>query len=257
MIVVDNGSSDGLSAHVRADFPEVRLLSMPKNLGFAGGNNAGIINATGDVVILLNDDTEPETDWLAPIDEAFASDPKLGVVGCQLLYPGGTKVQHLGGIIHANGLTDHTGWGDAPHGASLLPTDHYVTGAAMAIRREVISEIGLLDTGFWPIYFEEIDFCQRARRRGWKLATATGSRVIHHESQSQDGRMSARFLRTYHRNRIRFLLKNTRGGGWLQSLRAEARWIIDGARWDQFLPCAFAYAWAPFHVIDLLQRDRP
>jgi len=256
-IVVDNGSSDGLSAFVRENYPEVKLVRAPRNLGFAGGNNLGIVNAEGDVVLLLNDDTDPEPSWLAPLAEAFDADARLGVVGCQLLYPQSGKVQHLGGRVHANGLTDHDGWGEDPtDGNAVVEAADYVTGAAMAIRRDVIRSIGMLDPGFWPIYFEETDFCARARRRGWKLAVVTGSRVVHHESQSQDGRMSAKFLRTYHRNRMRFLIKNRSLGEWPRVLRAEARWIMTGARWDQFLPCVMAYAWAPFHLIDVLRIPR-
>jgi GT2 family glycosyltransferase len=259
-IVVDNGSSDGLSKFVAAHYPEVHLVRAPQNLGFAGGNNLGIVNARGDVVLLLNDDTEPEPGWLAPIVEAFLGDARLGIIGCQLLYPNTGEVQHLGGILHANGLSDHAGWGERPRGdGALLPAGDYVTGAAMAIRREVIATVGMLDAGFWPIYFEETDFCARAARVGWKLAVASGSRVVHHESQSQDGRMSARFLRTYHRNRIRFLLKNRTLGQWPRVLRAEARWIMTGARWDQFIPCVLAWSSAPFQWLEIrasLRRGR-
>jgi GT2 family glycosyltransferase len=256
-IVVDNGSNDGLSEFVRTHYPEVRLVRAPRNLGFAGGNNLGIMNAEGDVVLLLNDDTDPEPGWLGPLDRAFEADARLGIAGCQLLYPETGLVQHLGGRVHANGLTDHEGWGEARvEGSAVVPVPDYVTGAAMAIRTAVVRSIGLLDPGFWPIYFEETDFCARARRRGWGLAVVTDSRVVHHESQSQDGRMSARFLRTYHRNRLRFLIKNRRWHEWPRVLRAEARWIMTGARWDQFLPCTMAYAWAPFHAIDVLSMPR-
>src|SRR5690606_30479801 len=86
VIVVDNGSTDGTSAFVREHHPEAMLVRAPRNLGFAGGNNLGIVNASGDIVILLNDDTEPEPDWLAPLHAAFDADPRLGIAGVRLLY---------------------------------------------------------------------------------------------------------------------------------------------------------------------------
>lgn len=257
VLVVDNGSTDGLSALVAKDFPWVRLIRSPRNLGFAGGNNLGIVNATGRLVILLNDDTEPEPGWLEPLRLAFAGNARLGVAGCQLLYPGTGRIQHLGGVVHGNGLTDHLHWGDEARAATereFIPCA-YATGAAMAIRREVVREVGLLDAGFWPIYFEEVDFCARARRAGWEVGVVPASRVIHHESQTT-GRMSARFLRLYHRNRVRYLVKNRRLWEWPGTLRAELRWLMENRPWDQLVPCAMAWAWAPFQLLDVWSHGK-
>lgn len=250
VIVVDNGSRDGLSRHVRRHHPDVHLVRARHNLGFAGGNNLGIVQATGDVVILLNDDTEPEAAWLLPLVEAFRAAPRRGIAGCQLLYPGGDRIQHLGARVHPNGLTDHDAWGESARQADpadWIPSG-YVTGAAFAIRREVIASVGLLDPGYFPIYFEEVDFCERARRARWQIGVVPASRVIHHESQVF-GRFSRRFLTLYHRNRLRFLLRNRRLGDWPAVLRAEAAWMIRHRPWDQIWPCALAYAWAPFQFL--------
>jgi GT2 family glycosyltransferase len=255
VIVVDNGSGDGLSRFVRAEYPEVLLVRAPQNLGFAGGNNLGILNADGDVVVLLNDDTEPEADWLAPLDRAMAEDPRLGVAGCRLLYPETRRVQHLGGVVHANGLTDHLAWGAEEGDTAALPERDadYVTGAAMAMRRAAIAQVGMLDECFWPIYFEEIDWCERARRAGWKCRVIPSSTVIHHESQTT-GRFSARYLRMYHRNRIRFLLKNRPLRGWPRIARAEARWMAQHAPWDSLWPCALAYGWGAVNAVEIALR---
>ncbi len=258
IIVVDNGSDDGLSEFVAGHYPEVRLVRAPRNLGFAGGNNLGIINATTDIVILLNDDTDPHADWLAPLLAAFERNPRLGVGGCSLLYPGNDKIQHRGGVIHANGLTDHVAWGETWSAEEALPAEvpsEYVTGAAMAIRRGVFADVGLLDAGFWPIYFEEVDFCTRARGAGWDCAVIPASVVVHHESQTT-GRLSPRFLRTYHRNRIRYLIKNRTLFGLLRAMRHEVRWIMEHHPWEHLWPCALAYAWVPFQVADVLRQRR-
>jgi len=259
VIVVDNGSTDGLARHVRRAHRWVRLVRSSHNRGFAGGNNLGIVRARGDILVLLNDDTEPEEGWLEPLREAFYRNPRLGLAGCQLLYPGPERrIQHLGGVVHANGLTDHLGWGEHSGGEAQWPEylrPDYVTGAAMAVRREVFEEIGLLDPGFWPIYFEEVDFCARARQRGWECVTVTASRVVHHESQTT-GRLSRGFLEKYHRNRIRYLMKNRRLIDWPRTLRAEVRWLLHNRPWGALWPCAKAWGASPVQMIDFARARR-
>ncbi len=259
VIVVDNGSTDGTSAFVLDRYPEVILVRAPKNLGFAGGNNLGMLNATGDVLVLLNDDTEPESDWLAALDAAFVQDSKLGVAGVRLLYPDRKTIQHLGGVVEPNGLTQHLDYGLSIDEQTVFEPREvdYATGAALAARREAVREIGMLDEGFWPIYFEEVDWCFRAREAGWGVRVIPDSTVIHHESQTTE-KFSRRFLTMYARNRWRFLLKHQRGWDLMRSIRAEARWMARHRPWDNLWPLAQAYAWAAiqWREIESLRRNR-
>ncbi len=244
IIVVDNGSSDGTSALVARDYPEARLLRAPRNLGFAGGNNLGAAHARGQWIVLLNDDTECEPDWLDALVSASRRLPRAGILGCLLLYPDRRTIQHAGGVVHANGLTDHLDWGRAP-GEENLPREpracDYVTGAAMAIRRDVWERVGPLDPGYFPIYFEENELCWRAREAGWEVWMIPQSRVIHYESQTQKA-WSRRFLARYHRNRLRFVLRNFRGRRLLAAMKAEWRWLSRHRPYDQILPLSLAYA---------------
>lgn len=257
VIVVDNGSKDGLSAFVRENYPEVNLVESPKNLGFAGGNNLGILNSTGKILVLLNDDTEPRPDWLNSLDEEFLKNPKLGIAGCKLLYPDGKTIQHLGGTISRNGLTNHLDYGlDESQQTVLEPREvDYVTGAAFAFRRSLVRDVGLLDPRFWPIYFEETDFCVRTRRKGWQIKVIPQSVVIHHESQTTV-RFSYRFMFMYHRNRMRFLLKNNFGLDLLRVLREEARWLSGNAPWDHLRPLAHAYGDTVVSLPEILKTRR-
>jgi len=261
VIVVDNGSNDGTSRFVAENHPEAVLVRAPRNLGFAGGNNLGILNAGADVVLLLNDDTEPAPDFLAPLADEFQRRPDAGILGCRLLYPDGATIQHLGGIIEANGLTKHVDYGAAVGDQSVTEgfETAYATGAAMAIRRQVLRDVGLLDEGFWPIYFEEVDLCERARRAGWAVRIRPDSTVIHHESQTTR-KLSAGFHEKYHRNRWRFLLKNRRGLDLARAIRAEARWMVRHTPWELIWPCSLAYAWGALQWREIRQariREAP
>lgn len=210
-----------------------------------GGNNLAAAHARGEWIILLNDDTEADPGWIAALMAAAQKHPRAGVLGCLLLYPGGRKIQHAGGITHPNGLTDHADWGREADFAAIAqapprPCD-YVTGAAMAIHREVWRRAGPLDPGFFPIYFEENEFCWRAQQAGWEVWVVPQARVIHHESQTQVA-WSRTFLERYHRNRLRFVLKNWKGRKLLGALKAEARWLADNRPYDQIWPLGLAYA---------------
>lgn len=248
IIVVDNGSTDDTAEVVRVDFPGVRLLRCPRNLGFAGGNDYGAAHARGEWIVLLNDDTRADRGWIRALMAAAREHPRAGVLGCLLLYPDGRTIQHGGGVIHPNALTDHVDWGmsvDAGGETGVAdgrprPCD-YVTGAAMAIRRDVWDEVGPLDPAYFPIYFEESDFCWRVRRAGWEVLIVPAARVIHDESQTQ-GAWSRRFLVRYHRHRLRFIVRNFRGRGLGRALKAEAAWLARHRPYDQLGPLALAYA---------------
>lgn len=258
VIVVDNGSTDGTAREARRLCPRARVVRSPRNLGFAGGNNLGIVNAGGEILILLNDDAAPRGDFLRPLLDEFAARPRLGIAGARLLYPGGATVQHLGAYVEANGLTKHVAYGEADDGGTgargSVPSE-YVTGAAFAIRRAVVADIGLLDPGFFPIYYEEVDYCERARRAGWEVRVVPACVVIHHESQTT-GRFSEGFLRSYHRNRWRFLLRNRRGWAMVRAIRAEAHWLAGHTPRDQRAACARAYADAAIMAGRMILGDR-
>jgi len=243
VIVVDNGSADATSAVVREGFPEVIVVRVPKNLGFAGGNNVGLAKATGEICILLNDDTYPHLGWLDELDAAARSLPGWGALGCLLLYPRDRTVQHAGGLIEPNGLTKHIGWGE-PEAAwnTRDPFEaDYVSGAAMAIAREALEAIGPLDAAYFPIYFEETDYCVKLRAAGFGVWMVPRSVVLHDESQVT-GLRSLGFYQKYQTNRLRFLLKTRTRAGLGQAARAEWTWLWGHHPWDQLRP--LAYAWA-------------
>src|SRR5690554_2286442 len=154
VLAVDNASTDG-SAELLADYaqryPQVRLIRNPANLGFGGGCNVGLAQAQGEVLILLNQDTEVRPGWLAALLAAFA-DPTIGIAGSKALYPDGT-LQHAGGVVDAQGSGSHRGYGEPDRGQydDLAGVD-YVTGASLALRRALYEQIGGFDEGFGLAY---------------------------------------------------------------------------------------------------------
>jgi GT2 family glycosyltransferase len=227
VIVVDNGSVDNSVVIVREQYPEVKIIENRRNLGFAGGVNTGIKAARGKFLFLLNQDTIMHHGWLDALLGAF-NEERTGIVGCKLLYPDG-RVQHAGGLIHwPLGLPDHFGYGQPDDGRWDKPRlVDYVTGAAFGIRRSVVEQIGPFDERFWPGYYEEVDYCLRARQAGWEVVYIPWCVGTHLESASL-GKGSKPYLEAMHRGRLRFVLKHLDNVRLMNEfLPAERKYLLD------------------------------
>lgn len=229
VLVVDNASLDGSAGIVRS-YADVTLMESDTNRGFAGGNNVGlravcdgrvaeIFGFHPETVVLLNQDTEVAPDWLTQINAAWQRHPQAGVIGCKAFAADGTTLQHAGGtLLWPLGTGTHRGAGEPDHGQydEDAPVE-FVTGAALAIRTDLLSTVGLLDEGFSPAYYEDVDYCYRVRAAGFDVMYAPAARLLHHEGTSLVLR-SANHQRIYHRSRVRFLLK------W-RSLEQLEQWV--------------------------------
>jgi GT2 family glycosyltransferase len=229
LIVVDNGSADGSAGLVRAHYPGVRLLESERNLGFAGGCNAGLKAARGEFLFLLNQDVVLQPGWLATLRDALA-DPGVGIVGSKLLYPDGT-LQHAGGTLRwPRAMPGHRGVGRPDDGGWDTPQDvDYVTGAACGLRRDTFELLGPLDVGFWPAYYEDTDYCLRCHAAGRRVVVVGQAVGVHAESTAL-GRGSPAYLRAFHRGRLRFALKHLEPVRFLRRfVPAEREWLRDEA----------------------------
>jgi GT2 family glycosyltransferase len=177
LIVVDNGSTDDSVSQIRAAFPGVLLLENGRNLGFAAGNNVGIRHALSksDYVWLLNNDTKPAPGALSALVAKANTDEQVGAVGSICYYAASpSTVQVWGGArvnlwsLYSRNATkpQKDEWFDALYGASML------------IRSAALEDVGLLDPGFF-FYCEETEFCLRLRKKGWRIAAAPDSIVLH------------------------------------------------------------------------------
>jgi GT2 family glycosyltransferase len=230
VVAVDNASPDDSAAQIDQQFPEVRLVRSPFNLGFAGGINLGIQNASEDVLVLLNQDCLVEPGWLDALCAGLDEDPQAAIAGCTLLNADGT-INHAGArlempLAYSKHLTTVT--------AAPARMD-YVTGAAFAIRRPLWEAIGPFDDDFYPAYYEEADYCYRARRHGWGVLYVPGARVRHLQ-MSRDWRKDPLLHWTQqHRSRYRFVAKHL-GGADLAAFFAAERDAVEVEEWfDQLM----------------------
>jgi hypothetical protein len=185
VVAVDNGSTDETPSRLKSD-PRIRVVTLPANLGFARGNNAGIASADPESdVLLLNNDVEiTQPDWLAALRSAAHGAPDIGVVGCRLTFPDG-RLAHAGTYI----LPD-TFWGqqvgsqerDVNQFAATRDVEGIVFACAY-LRREVLDAVGGLSEEF-ESYFEDTDYCLRARAAGFRTVCCGKVTLVHHEHGS-------------------------------------------------------------------------
>ena len=189
-ILVDNASTDGTSDFVREAFPWVRIVALSRNLGFAGGNNAGVREARGRVIALLNNDTVADRGWLralvAGLDPAagfalatsrvvYAHDPTIvDSAGDGMLRAGGAFKRHHGGSAAAVGTSQEV---------------FGVCGAACAMPKAVWDELGGFDERFFFSH-EDVDLSYRARLLGYRCRYVADA-VVHHHGSVTIGRTSA------------------------------------------------------------------
>jgi hypothetical protein len=176
--------------------------------------NRGLQLARGAELILINQDVVLRADCLAALSAQLAHGP--AIVGCKLLYPDGVTLQHAGGIIRwPRAIADHYGYRQPDDGRWNTVRDvDYVTGAVVVLNRAVLETIGLLDEGFYPAYYEEVDYCFRARAAHARVIYEPLAVAIHYESQSTDKRTPA-YHRAMERGRVRFVLKYSTSDQWL------------------------------------------
>ncbi len=191
IIVVDNGSTDGTPDFLRAEESAGRLRAIlnSENTGFARACNQGALSARGKYVVFLNNDTEVQSNWLAPLFSLAEADPAIAALGCKLLFPNGT-IQHAGvALANCEGHDPLLAFHLFAQEKSDFPLANQrrvyqaVTAACMFARKSHFDEVGGFDEGYWNGY-EDVDLCLRFQERGWLTVYEPASVVIHHESQS-------------------------------------------------------------------------
>ncbi len=186
VIVVDNNSGDGLEEEIKK-ITEVTFIQAGDNLGYSGGNNLGIKKALEsgvDYVLILNPDTTVAKETIKILVEE-AEKTGASLVGPKIYFAGTKKIWFAGGVLDlANVLGSHRGVNEQDHGQY----DHgyepdYISGAAMLVKAEVFIKIGYFDERYF-LYYEDSDFCFRAKRAGFKLLYLPEAVVEHANAKS-------------------------------------------------------------------------
>lgn len=221
IIVVDNASTDGTSAMLRARYPDVDTIDAGCNLGFAGGNNLALrrVLARDDsdvqYVLLLNPDTEAVVDAIPALVRYLEKHPDVAVVGPRLRYPDGTVQSSrrrfpTPGVFFWESTPLEWRWTNNPwvrrYRCVDLPEDQeqtvdWLVGAALMVRRSAIDRAGLLDSGF-IMYSEELEWQQRLSAHG-NIVYLPSAEIIHYEGKSSEQVPTWRLIR-FHESRLRY-----------------------------------------------------
>lgn len=203
-IVVDSGSSDGSPGRITERFPEVTLIRLPDPRGLPYALNRGLARSTGDYVFIGNDDLTVDPGSLGMLVDALEREPSIGLASGTVFLkypkPGEEDVAYTD-------YTFRTATGRIAGHRRREPADvTWLQSCALLVRRSVVERIGGFDEGFHPIYFDDLDYCVRAARAGFRLRTVPQASFRHGASQTL-GRNLSKKTNAWYRNKVRYLLK--------------------------------------------------
>ncbi|MDQ5970582.1 MAG: hypothetical protein QG603_359 [Patescibacteria group bacterium] len=221
VIVVDNDSQDSTSEMLMVQFPQVKSIALAKNKGFAYANNLGIKIASGQLIMLLNPDTVLNDNFFTQVFEYMASNPNAAIVGPLILnndssvqasvrrFPGWRSQMLI--LLKMKNIMPQQKW----LANYLIPNFDYqaiaevdqIMGAAMIIRRSTFDKIGLLDSKYF-IWFEEVDFCQRAKKHGLSIKFVPNFSLKHYGGASFEQAPTVAKQLMFNRSMMRYFSKH-------------------------------------------------
>lgn len=255
IVVVDNGSTNQSIEKIKnkiskTQIKNIKIIENKENLGYAEGNNVGIRYALkngADYVCLLNNDTRVSSDFLIQLIKVAESNREIGIVGGKIYFEKGYefhkdryKPAELGKVIwYAGGIVDwknvyasHRGVDEVDKGQyKKVEETEYINGCLMLVKREVFEKIGLLDSRYFA-YYEENDFCQRAKRAGYKLVYTPKSVIWHlNAGSSAPGSSLHDYFLT--RNRLLFGLKWAPLRSKIALIKESIKLLFKGRKWQK------------------------
>ncbi|MFH2138175.1 MAG: glycosyltransferase family 2 protein [Candidatus Omnitrophota bacterium] len=232
---VDNGSTDGSAFCISENYPDIRIIKNKKNLGFCEGNNVGMrlaLKAGAEYIFLLNNDTMVDSDVLNHLVDAGEQNAQAGILGPKMyhleLHPGylysiGGKINFHEYVINSIGCNCL----DFGQFNNMREVD-FIIGCGLLIKKKVIDEIGLLDPVYFS-YFEDVDWCVRAKAKGYKVVYVPLARIWHSVAASTGGDRNPRWYYLMGRGAAMFVRKNASWGNFLKFMFfsiAECVWVI-------------------------------
>lgn len=219
-IVVDNGSVEDEAAELQTSYPFIKTIRSERNLGFAGGNNLGLLHASGLYLFFLNNDTYIQDDSISRLIDIMKQNPLLGGLSPKILFADTTGGIQFAGYTPLSRITlrNHLiGYREPDEGQyDQCHSTPYLHGAAMLIRREAIERAGMMPEIYF-LYYEELDWSLQIRRQGYELEYHPSAAIYHSESSST-GHNSP--LKAYYltRNRLLFARRNLIGLNYFLSI---------------------------------------
>jgi len=210
-IVLDNASIDGSVEAIQDRFPQVQVIRLSENLGYAGNNNVGIeaaLRQAADWILVLNEDTILAPNCLDRLIETAETDAQAGILGPTVYhFDEPDVIQSAGGCLTPAWNAFHLGQNESDQGQYDRPRPvEWISGCAILVKRQVIEQIGALDARFF-YYWEETDWCTRARKRRWKVLHVPAAHIWHKGVQrNYSPSPNVTYYNT--RNRFLFLAKN-------------------------------------------------
>ncbi len=240
VLLVDNGSDPPLAAAIAERFPSVEVLRLPQNLGFSGGYNAGLRHALqgeSEYFLLLNNDTLVDVAAVGHLVTEADSAPDIGLVTAKIYYAAdpqriwavGNRLNLFLDVKDGGQNQLDTGQWDTPRDIDFAPF------CGIVIKREVIEQVGFLDEGFF-LYYEDMDYCRRARKAGYRIRLQPSATIWHDVSASSGGQETPAKRYWLAQSSGRYFRKHGRGLRMLaivpfrtaSAVKATGRLVMDG-----------------------------
>jgi GT2 family glycosyltransferase len=214
IIVVDNGSKVNPVPAGTQRYQNVKFIRSDLNTGFAGGNNIGIREATGEYLFLINNDTEVTAELIGKLVQTMEENPKIGIISPKIHYfdhPGMLQYTGYTPMNYYTARNASIGQFEEDKGQydKLSGVTGYAHGAAMMIKRAALEKAGGMAESYF-LYYEELDWCERIRKAGYEVHVDLSALIYHKESVSVGKRTALKEF-FMNRNRILFIRKNASG----------------------------------------------
>jgi GT2 family glycosyltransferase len=240
IIVVDNASSDQSVQFVRTRYPKVKIIALKENTGFTGGNIAGLREAVGDFIVLLNNDAVIAEKWLEVMLTELLSDSNVGFCSSKIIIAGTDKVDSVGDTITSAFSGTKLGEYEPESNFNERRLVQGACAAAVIYKREMLNQIGFLDEDFF-FNHEDTDLNLRAWLSGWKCMFVPEA-VVHHKVSASVGELSDKGVYYFSRNNVWVWIKNTPPGFLFRNIPQRIIYEL----------CSFAFfcikkgKWGPF-----------
>lgn len=212
VVIVDNGAPTNQEDLFKPYFDNIKYIQSVANLGFAGGNNLGFLQASGGYIFLLNNDTEVTEGCIETLIAALVENQNIGLISPLLLYYDNKELIQYAGFTPLNYLTGRNSYigqfekNDGQY-ADVTQQTAFCHGAAVMCRKTDLDKAGFMDESYF-LYYEELDWCEKFKRIG-KQIWFTGKTQIYHKESVSVGKASALKIYFNTRNRMLFIRKNT------------------------------------------------